>query len=252
MDRVEEVGAGERRAARSSPRRRRRGLPAGRRAPSPRAAAALLPDARLAPRRRGRLAGHVARRLAWPHGVRGALITADVAVPGGNQPVSEHPARQPEAAGREPAAARRRGAGAEPHRRGDLAGALSRRAAGWAQRAARARRPLRGERSDLDRVPDRTPGAVGAPAGCPHPARRPRLPRPRGRHDPRCQRGIGHRAPSNGRGPSSSNGSPQPQNTSRRHAGARPRNARSSTASPAPTSPATSTRSWPCSPTTSP
>ena len=100
---------------------------ASRRASSPRAATALLPDARLAPRRRGRAAGHAARRVAWPRRVRGALVTADVAVPGGNQPVSEHPARQPATAGRRPAAPRRRRAGGEPQRRGDLARALPRR-----------------------------------------------------------------------------------------------------------------------------
>ena len=61
----------------------------------------------------------------------------------------------------EPAAARRCNAGAEPHRRGDLARPVSRRPRAWARRAARTRRPLRGERGDLDRVPH---GAPGAPA----------------------------------------------------------------------------------------
>ena len=180
-----------------SARGRRRGLPAGRRAPSPRAAAALLPDARLAPRRGGRLAGHVARRLAWPHGVRGALITADVVVPGATSRCLNILVRNPEAAGREPLPP-----GVEVPER-----AAPARRSGWSPIPTRcwvgptsrpARRPLRGERSHLDRVP-RTPGAVGAPAGCPHPARRPRLPRSR---SPRSSLPARNRSPvpSNGCG----------------------------------------------------
>ena len=85
----------------------------------------------------------------------------------------------------------RRSPGAEPDRRGDLARALPGRAPGWARRAARARRPLRGERGDLDRVPHRAPVALGAPAQCPHPPRRPRLSGARSRHDARDERGVG-------------------------------------------------------------
>ena len=146
---------------------------------------------------------------------------------------------------------RRRDSRAESHRRGDLARALPRRAA----RVGRTSRPdpkaatrrAKRSRSPSSRHSRRSRRASGPSSSCATssatgPARSPPSSMPARSRSP---------VPSNGHGPSSSNGSPRSQNTSCRRVRARPRNASSSTGSPAPTRPATSTRSSPCSPTTS-
>src|SRR4029453_13666157 len=47
----------------------------------PRAAGALLPDARISPRRRGRPSGHAAGRLARPRRLRGPRLDPHLALP---------------------------------------------------------------------------------------------------------------------------------------------------------------------------
>ena len=69
--------------------RGRRGLPPADRAAPPRAPGPLLPDARLAPGRRGRPAGDAAGRLAGPRRVRGARLAADLALPDRHQPLPQ-------------------------------------------------------------------------------------------------------------------------------------------------------------------
>src|SRR5262245_3139286 len=58
-----------------------RGVPPLDRSAPRRASGALLPHPRLDARRRGRGAGDAAGGVAWPEGVRGALLVARVALP---------------------------------------------------------------------------------------------------------------------------------------------------------------------------
>src|SRR5690242_3686150 len=86
-------GRGDSGSGGPGPGRGRRGVPPADRAAPPRAPGALLPDARLSAGRRGRAAGDHARRLARPGRLRGPVQPADLAVPGGHQPLPERAAR---------------------------------------------------------------------------------------------------------------------------------------------------------------
>src|SRR5258706_7665574 len=77
---------------RTGKERRRAGVRiAGRPVPA-RAAAALLPNARLAPGRRGPGPGDAVVRVARPRALSGARIAARVAVPDRDQPLPQHAA----------------------------------------------------------------------------------------------------------------------------------------------------------------
>ena len=159
-------------------RRRRAG---GRRAGVPRAGRAvppcpgdpLLPDARLAARRRGRRPGDAAARVARARPLRAPRRHQDLALPDRDERV---PGRD-----RAPAAAARAGA------------ALPRRAArGGGVADRRSRRPLRAARGHGARVPHDDPAAAGPPARGADPARRARLDRARGGRPARLDGRRGH------------------------------------------------------------
>src|SRR5262249_8609720 len=78
-----------------STRGRRARVPRAPRTASPRAAGALLPHARIAPRCRRRIARDDACGLAWPRGLRGALLAAYMALPDRDQPMPERLTHSP-------------------------------------------------------------------------------------------------------------------------------------------------------------
>ena len=143
----EEARAGERvgqwtaRADGAGAGRGRRGVRELTAAVPPRAAGALLPHARLAPGRRGRPAGHVARGLAGPRRLRGPGRRCAPGSTGSPPTAASTRAARPAAARRGVERARCRAARADPARRGGLARAVSRRC--WTARRRRrsARRP---------------------------------------------------------------------------------------------------------------
>ena len=203
--------------------RRRDRVPRHRRAVPPHARGALLPDARLRPRRRGRRAGDAPARMALARPLRGPLLRPHLAVPDRDERLPRRARAPPEAR-----RARRR--------------ALPRRAPGRGGRAARrSRRALRRARGHGARVPHRDPVAPRPPARGPRPARRARLVgrrdrRPAGHVDPRQRT-----APCSGRArrsrPSSACArSPPPARAS----------ATSCAATSTPGSRRTSPRSWRC------
>src|SRR6185369_3702996 len=93
-------GAGRRAGAgRARPGRRRAGVPRARRAVSAGPGDPLLPDARLAPRRRGPRPGDAAARVAVAGPVRAPGVAVDLAVPDRDQRLPGRD-RAPAAAGR--------------------------------------------------------------------------------------------------------------------------------------------------------
>ena len=144
------------------------GVPRARRDVPRRAPAALLPDRRLAPGRRGSRAGDAAGRLARPGWLRGASFDAHVAVPDRDEPLAE-PAARPRAAYRRPRR-RRRPTPTRPSTEPLVAGPV----------------PVRGARGRRARLPDRAAAPAAAPARGARAARRAQLPR-RAR-SPRCSR----------------------------------------------------------------
>ncbi len=230
--------------------RRRRRVPSADRSVPPRAAGALLPHARLAPRRGRRAAGHAAGRLARPRRVRGTRVASHVALPDRHQPV---PQRAPlgEPATRQRVGRPRRGATrADSARRSGVARAISRRASPRRnRRIARPRRSLRAARIHLAGVRESPSGPAASPAGRPHPAGRARIPRERSGRHAGLDRGFGQQR--------SQTGAREPEaatfDTRRQRSAVRVRRPRmqSSRSSFAPTRPPISTRSWRCSRTTS-
>ena len=142
---------------------------------------------------------------------------------------------------------RSRPARADPARRGRVARALSRRPPrGRDRRAARPRGPLRADRVHLAGLRDRAPAPAASPARGARLARRPRIPRERGGRHARLDRRVGHqRAQAGACRPAA------PALAGRRarrcsRARLRRPSRRWWPSSSAPTSPPTSTRSWPC------
>lgn len=178
------------------PRRRRTGVPRAHRPVPARAAGALLPDTRLADRRRGHAAGDAAGGLARAGRIPGALVGAVLAVPHRDQPVPQRAARRPSArpgrAGPSVPAAR-----THPPRRYHLAAALPRHPARRHLRhRARPGRPLPGHRGDRTGLCGRAAAHAAAPGRHAPAARRARLRDRRGGPHAGYQpdRGQGHPA----------------------------------------------------------
>src|SRR5579864_4846139 len=117
---------GDSRSALTGAGRGRRGVPGADRAAPAGAAGALLPDARLRRRRRGRRPGDAAGRLARHRRVhRGTRLAAHLAVQDRHQPVPQRAPRGEPAPGQGVGRVAVRTARADPARRGRLAAALS-------------------------------------------------------------------------------------------------------------------------------
>src|SRR6266581_4394547 len=123
-------------------------------------------------------------------------VAAHLAVQDRHQPVPQRAPRGEPAPGQEVGYVAVPTARADPARRGRLAAAVSRRPPRGRRRpAARARGPLRAERSHLAGLRDRPAGAAAAPARRPHLARCPRIPRQRGGRHAGGDRRIGQQRP---------------------------------------------------------
>ena len=200
---------------------------AAHRALPPRAAAALLPDPRLAPGRRGPAPGDAAGGVARPRAVRGPLLAARVAVHDRHQPLPQRAARPrapPAGGARRPV----RRTATHPESFAEI---------GWLQPypdsllegvidvAPGPEAPLRGQGVGGAGLRLRAPAPGAPPARGARAARRARLPRRRGRRHARLQRGLGQQRAAAGAGHA-------------RDSGCRP--ARSAWPSPA----AATTRTW--------
>ena len=241
-------------AARRRPRGRRGRVPAPRRALPRRAARALLPDARLGPRRRGRPAGRAAARLARAGALRGPQLAALVALHDRHQ----HLPRPRSSGG--PSACCRSTTGPPPTRTTGPASRSSSRSGssptptstlGARGRARRPRGPLRAARERRAGLRRRAPAPAGQPARRADPARGARLLGQGGRRDARDDRRLGQqRAAARPRRRSRSALPEQSQQATLRALGderpARDRRRATSTRGSA----ATSTRSSRCSPRT--
>ena len=246
----EEVTDGGRRGGRpdlAGAGRGRRRVPGADRAAPPGAAGALLPDARIVPGRRGRPAGHAAGRLAGLRRVRGTRLAAHLALPDRHQPVPQRASVGQPAPGQGVGRAQGRTARADPARRSRLARAVSRRPPRRChRRAARPGGPLRADRIHLPGLRDRPADPAAAPARRARPARRPRIPRPRGGRHAGLDRRVGQERPQTGaRQPAAPMGH-EPTTANPPAPAARRSRTRSWRSSSARGSPPTSTRWWPC------
>ena len=235
---------GDSRSAGAGAGRRWRGVPGADRAAPAGAAGALLPDARLHRRRRGRRPGDDAGRLARPRQVhRGTRLATHLAVHDRHQPVPERPPRREPPPGQGVGHVQVRTARADPARRGRLAAAVPGRPPRRRRRGGRAGGPLRAERSDLAGLRDRPAAAAAPPGRRPDLAGRPRLPRPRGSRHAGRDRRLGQQHPQTSpRQPPA----PAAPATSRRPPLAHPPRTRSWPGSSARGRRPTSVRWWPC------
>ncbi len=159
---------GDSRSALTGAGRGWRGVPGADRAAPAGASGALLPDARILRRRRGRRPGDDAGRLARHRQVhRGTRVAAHLAVQDRHQPLPQRAPRSEPAPGQGVGRVAVRTARADTARRGRLAAAVPRLPPrGCRRRAPRAGGPLRAERSDLACLRDR-PAAAAATPGWP-------------------------------------------------------------------------------------
>ena len=176
---------------------RRAGIRADRRAVPRRAQCALLPDARLAARRRGRAPGCAAACLAGDRPLRRPQLAALLALFDLHQHLPEL-ARGPQEA-RPPdrlrSADRPRGRAGPADRRDRLDRALPRPRARARGRPDRPRRSLRASRGGRAGVHRGTPASAPEPAGRADPARGARLLGPRDGGDARDVRRLGQQRP---------------------------------------------------------